>query len=348
MGELRFDFAPHTYRLPSRDGNRLTGMSKEWITYPALKKMGAEVLRARISENPQEAARWVEAAALNGLVTAQIAFGQMLVDGHGVARDPAAGLRWFRLAAGAGSAEAVNMVGRCHELGWGVAVDKAEAARHYAAAAAKGDAWAQFNLATLLLGGNGGRVDRTAALGWYLRSARAGNAKSMTLIGRYLEHGWDRPARPRAALRWYRRGALGGDYRGQFDYARLLLEAGRQEEALVWFGRSVEEAVPAFCREVARGIGEHPYPPLRAIALRAIERASESDAPEDIRAYAAALASGLGGMPKHEDARVQFARARKIEADLQSPGVQPTARQPGARHIRRIRRLFHQYITYRT
>lgn len=322
-------------------------MSKEWITYPALKKMGAEVLRARISENPREAARWVEAGALNGLVNAQIAFGQMLVDGHGVTRDPAAGLRWFRLAAGAGSTEAMNMVGRCHELGWGVAVDKAEAARHYAAAAAKGDAWAQFNLATLLLRGDGIPADRTAALGWYLRSARAGNAKSMTLIGRYLEHGWDRPARPRVALRWYRRGALGGDYRGQFDYARLLLEAGRLEEALGWFARSVEEAVPAFCREAARGLAEHAHPGLRAIALRAFERASESGMAEDIRAYGAALASGVGGTPSHEDARAQFARARKMEGHPAPSSVRISARQPRGRVIRRIGRRLRQYVTGR-
>lgn len=321
-------------------------MPKEWITYVALKKMGAEVLRARISENPREAARWVEAGALNGLVNAQIAFGQMLVDGHGVTRDPAAGLRWFRLAAGAGSAEAMNMVGRCHELGWGVAVDKAEAARHYAAAAAKGDAWAQFNLGTLLLKGDGVAADRNAALGWYVRSARAGNPKSMTLIGRYIEHGWDRPARPHVALRWYRRGALGGDYRGQFDYARMLLEAGRLEEALGWFDRSVEEAVPAFCREAALGLGEHPHPALRAIALRAFERASESGLATDMRAYAAALAAGLGGAPNHEDARVQFARARKIERLALEPSVPKTARrQPVSRHIRHIALLIRRLIT---
>lgn len=321
-------------------------MPNEWITYPALKKMGAEVLRARISENPREAARWIEAAALNGLINAQIAFGQMLVDGHGVARDPAAGLRWFRLAAGAGSAEAMNMVGRCHELGWGVAVDKAEAARHYATAAAKGEAWAQFNLATLLLKGDGIPADRRAALGWYLRSARAGNAKSMTLVGRYLEHGWDRPARRRAALRWYRRGAEGGDYRGQFDYARLLLEAGQPEDALDWFARSVETAVPAFCREAARGLGGHPHPALRAIALRALQRASESGEAHHVRAYAAALAAGLAGVPDHEEARRQFACARKIEACTSEPMVRGgSTRQPLARHIRRIALRLRHHLT---
>lgn len=312
-------------------------MPEEWITYPALKKMGAEVLRARISENPHEAARWVEAAALNGLINAQIAFGQMLVDGHGVVRDPAAGLRWFRIAAGAGSAEGMNMVGRCHELGWGTTTDEAEAARHYRIAAEKGDAWAQFNLASLLLKGDGVAADRPAALGWYVRSARAGNAKAMTLIGRYLEHGWDRPARPAAALRWYRRGAEGGDYRGQFDYGRLLLHAGADEAALHWLGRSIEAAVPGFCREAARGLAEHPHPSLRGLAMRAYERASESDEAADVRAYAVALAEGLAGPPDIESARAQFARARKIERDTTEPKVSKSVfAQPIRRHIHRI------------
>lgn len=328
--------------------NDVNRMRDQWISFTDLQRMGPEVLRARISRNPEEAARWVAAAALNGLVNAQIAWGQMLVDGHGVSRDPEAGLRWFRVAADAGSAEGINMVGRCHELGWGVAADAAGAAGHYRVAAGMGHAWAQFNLATLLLDGRGVAADRREALVWYVRAARGGNAKAMTMIGRYLELGWDRPARPRAALRWYRRGAEGEDYRGQFDYARLLLErTGRLDLAYGWFERGIENGVPAFCRNVGMALRTTPQPELRRLAVKALERAAGSGEPADLRALASALAEGLGGPPDPIGAAHQFQRARAAEAEratlarqaAPSLAKRPQARLPRGIMARLIRRL---------
>jgi hypothetical protein len=315
-------------------------MRDEWISYATLRKMGPDLLRARISESPAQAARWVEAGALNGLIHAQIAWGRMLIEGHGTRLDPAAGLRWFGVAAKAGSAEGINMVGRCHELGWGTPVDFAQAARHYREAAEKGHGWAQFNLATLLLDGRGVPADRGEALRWYVRAARRGNAKAMTMIGRYLELGWDRPARPAAALRWYRHGAQGDDYRGQFDYARLLLErTGQLEAALPWFARAIDNGVPAFCRNIGAGLREAEAPALRHLARRALERAVATGDAHDLRAYASALAEGLGGEPDAAAARALFARARSIEAEAprsEPPALRrrPTFRQRLARRLR--------------
>ena len=288
-------------------------MPDEWISLAALKRMGADELKARIAEGPQAAARWVQAGALNGLINAQLAWGRMLLDGTGTARDAEAGLRWFSIAAAAGSAEGVNMVGRCHEHGWGTPVDPAQAVEFYRRAAQMGDAWAQFNLAGLLLAGNGAPPDRRQALVLYARAARTGHAKAATMIGRYIENGWDRPARPQAALRWYRRGAEGGDYRGQFDYGRLLLASGRAEEGLGWMGRSIESAVPAFCRLAGAGLRASTDPAIGQLALHALRRASESGAAQDLRAYASALAEGVGGQAQPEAARSAFAQARMIE-----------------------------------
>ncbi|GLK70948.1 tetratricopeptide repeat protein [Ancylobacter dichloromethanicus] len=310
------------------------GMRDGWISFTELTQIGPELLHARISENPRQAARWVEAAALNGIVNAQIAWGQMLVDGHGVARDPEAALRWFHVAAAAGSAEGLNMVGRCHELGWGVAADSARAAPYYRQAAEAGHGWAQFNLATLLLDGRGTVADRAQALRWYARAARGGNAKAMTMVGRYLELGWDRPARPAAALRWYRRGAEGGDYRGQFDYARLLLErTGRLDVARIWFARSIEAGVPAFCRHVGAALRGAPHPQLHRLALRALERAAESGAPQDLRALGAGLAQGLGGHPDPQGAARAFRHARDAESAGRAALAAPATGRPsrGAR-----------------
>lgn len=253
-------------------------MVDEVISYKALRGMDEAAVRARLHAEPHRAAALVRAAALSGYRGAQVVWGQMLLDGHGVAPDAAAALRWFRIAATAGSLDGLNMVGRCHELGWGVAPDPVEAARHYRAAADQGHAWAQFNLASLLLHRPDFATDPGPALALFVRSARAGNAKAMAMVGRFLEHGWGRPARPQAARRWYRRAAEGGDYRGQFDLARTLWEEGRAQEAIVWFSRAVEAGVPDFCRLAAEGLAAAGHPALDALAARALARLAEAEA----------------------------------------------------------------------
>ncbi|MFS8036644.1 tetratricopeptide repeat protein [Xanthobacter sp. AM11] len=263
-------------------------MGDERISYRTLKGMDAEALRARMAPSPADAAPWVRAAALNGIKSAQVAWGQMLLDGNGVARDSQAALRWFRIAADAGSLDGLNMVGRCHEFGWGVPPDRAEAARHYRDAAARGHAWAQFNLASLLLDAEDFAANPTPALQWFVRSARGGNPKAMAMVGRFLEHGWGRHARPAAARRWYRRAAMGGDYRGQFDFARTRWEDGCAQEAITWFARSIEAAVPDFCRLAAAGLREAGHPALDALADRALERVRQA---EEARAAAQATAA---------------------------------------------------------
>lgn len=253
-------------------------MSDERISYSALKGMSADELRARLSAEPGRSAALVRAAAQNGIKSAQVVLGQMLLDGTGVARDVEAAYRWFVIAADAGSLDGVNMVGRCHEKGWGVPCDLAEAERRYRAAAEEGHAWAQFNLASLLVNADDFAADPARALHWFVRAARQGHPKAMAMIGRFLEQGWGRPADSLAARRWYHRAAQGGDYRGQFDYARTRYEDGAAEEARVWFARSIEAAVPDFCRMAAEGLRASGDPALQAIADRAVERVRQADA----------------------------------------------------------------------
>ncbi|WP_051678925.1 tetratricopeptide repeat protein [Xanthobacter sp. 91] len=258
-------------------------MGDERISYSALKGMSADELRAGLAAEPARSVALVRAAAHNGILSAQVVYGQMLLDGTGVARDAEAAYRWFVIAADAGSLDGVNMVGRCHEKGWGVPRDRDAAGRRYRAAAVEGHVWAQFNLGTLLVNAADFAADPALALHWFVRAARRGHPKAMAMIGRFLEQGWGRPADPVAARRWYRRAALGGDYRGQFDYARTRYADGAAEEACAWFARSIETAVPDFCRLAAEGLRASGDPALEAIATRALERVR---AAEDAQAAA--------------------------------------------------------------
>ena len=249
-------------------------MSGETIYPGTLKRLSEAELNARLAAGPQEAARWVYAAAVNGHVQAQVIWGQMLLDGTGTAADPAAALRWFRIAACAGEMDGVNMVGRCFDLGWGVNADPAQAAQWYRIAADKGHGFAQFNLAMLMVNGRGVPYDDRGALALFVRAARQGNAKAMNMIGRLREAGVGTRASRESALRWYRRAAQGGCFRGRYHLGRLLVRDGNDREAARWFAASIEIAPADFCREAAAMLLASPHQAIQDIGHRALGRAA--------------------------------------------------------------------------
>lgn len=188
----------------------------------------------------------IREAAEAGLAEAQAVYGQLLLDGAEVARNARAAFGWFMRAAAGGHLMALNMVGRCYDIGWGVVVDKARAAECFRVAARRGLAEAMYNYATLLALGDGVARDRAAALAWLRRAAGMGYAKAENFVGSFLEDGWACERDLAAAAGHYARAAEGGDFRGMFNHARMLLAAGRVEEALGWIGRASEAGTPAF------------------------------------------------------------------------------------------------------
>ena len=284
-------------------------MIRERIYPTTLKRMSADEICAKLSAEPEEAARWIYAAAMSGSAPAQTIWGQILLDGRGVAADPDAALRWFKIAALSGYADGINMVGRCTELGWGTAADPAEAARWFRQAAAKGHAWAQFNLASLMLKGEGVAHDARGALTLLVRSARQGNPKAMNMIGRCRELGWGGPAKAGSAVRWYRRAADRGCFRGSYHLGRFLATRGDIAAAAIRFRASVDAAPADFCREAADVLLASPEPDLQAVGRVAMARAAETDAARDLFAYGHALATGRGGAIDLKQAKVWIARA---------------------------------------
>src|SRR3546814_12773855 len=115
----------------------------------SLNAMSADELAERLAGSPEERAAIVRTAAEADVAQAQALYGQMLLDGVGVAKDERAALAWFAKAANQNHILAINMVGRCYELGWCTPVDKASAAQRYKAAADRWLDWGMFNYATL-------------------------------------------------------------------------------------------------------------------------------------------------------------------------------------------------------
>lgn len=202
--------------------------------------MTRDRIAARLSGPPEERATFLGDAAEAGDAAAQAAFGQLLLDGDGVARDARAALVWFTRSAAQHHLMALNMVGRCFDLGWGTAVDKGRAAQCYRIAADRGLPEGMYNYATLLALGAGVGEDRAVALAWLEKAAALGFAKAINFVGSFAEDGWAGPRDMARAADCYAHAAQGGDFRGCFNHARMVAGAGDTDAAVRWIARASE------------------------------------------------------------------------------------------------------------
>jgi TPR repeat protein len=237
----------------------------EQVTLKALASVSHDELATILSGPPAQAAAWVAAAAHNGIVEAQAVYGQYLLDGHGVERNTEEAFTWFRHAARRDHPMAMNMLGRCYEHGWGTAACAPVALYWYRLAARAGLDWGMYNYASALALGNGVECDRVEALQWFRRAAELGHAKSLNFVGSFYEDGWEVDADATIALDYYRRAAQGGDFRGQFNYARLLAERGEIDHALQWLRRVPHTATPAFVAKMQRWLAASTVSEFRAL-----------------------------------------------------------------------------------
>lgn len=226
----------------------------------------ADDVAAAMARAPSEAAAWLRGLAEQGVAEAQALLGQMLLDGQGVETDRAAALLWFLKAAATGHPMALNMAGRCYENGWGTAVNAAAAVHFYRRAADQGLDWGMYNYATQLMLGSGVATNRAAAFGWFCKAADAGHAKSINIVGGFHEDGWDTPRDLAAARRCYESAAAKGDFRGQFNFGRVLASEGRTAEAREMFSKAAQVATPAFLDKMIAFLQGSPLAAYRDLA----------------------------------------------------------------------------------
>jgi TPR repeat protein len=229
-------------------------------------------LRVLLAERPAQA---IVAGAAAQVLEAQALLGQILLDGHGIARDQPLARQWFAIAAARGHLMARNMLGRCHEHGWGGPLDAALAAREYRQAAVAGLDWAMYNYANLLGTGRGVAQDHAAASSWYRRAAELGHAKSMNLLGRYLEQGLACAIDVRQAHQWYERSARAGDFRGQFSHATVLADRGEVDAAVHWLEAALAGGNLNFLRVSGPALAQAAHPRIRAMASAYAARMQE-------------------------------------------------------------------------
>jgi uncharacterized protein len=235
--------------------------------YGCLSQLSAAHLRSLFTGTPQQAAGWVRILALEGVAQAQVCYGRMLLEGTGTAKSKRDAFAWFKRAATQGNLEGCNMAGRCLEHGWGTEIDLNLAAAYYHKAADAGFDWAQYNLGHLYLDGMGVERDNYVAFRYYRSAAAQGHVRAMNLVGRCCEEGWGTPRDLAAAMDWYRRSAEGGYFRGQYNWAAVLLKCGRAEEAAAWFERAANSGTLGV-RAAVRQIAALPQSPPSVAALQ--------------------------------------------------------------------------------
>jgi uncharacterized protein len=225
-----------------------------------------------MQQSNEESLELVRAAALRGVHQAQIIYGQMLLDGKYIERNPTAALHWFERAAQGGNLMAVNMVGRCFDQGWGVAKSPYMAEMWFRKAAERGLDWGMYNLGTLLTLGEGGVLeDKLAAFHWFRKAADLGHVKSINILGSFYEDGWVVRRDRTIARDHYRRSAIGGDFRGQFNYARFLLQEGDLLGALHWLRQIPSTATPAFMAKMKAFLATFSHGEIKDFALSLAE-----------------------------------------------------------------------------
>lgn len=214
----------------------------------------------------QQHVELVRAAAQRGVCEAQAIYAQMLLDGVLVPADPAYAFHLFERAAVGGHLESINMVGRCLDQGWGVPASPSLAERWFRKAAERGHDWGMYNLATLLILGRGIKQDRLQALHWLREAAQLGHAKSINLLGGFYEDGWEVARDFTRARECYRISAVRGDFRGQFNYARMLAADGDIRGAIYWLKQVPATATPAFISKMKAFLSHSTVDALRNFA----------------------------------------------------------------------------------
>ncbi|WP_404337003.1 tetratricopeptide repeat protein [Sphingomonas sp. MMS12-HWE2-04] len=231
-----------------------------------LDSLSSEEIAARLSGSPEARAALIREGAEAGLAEAQAVYGQMLLD----AQKPGEAFGWFWKAAQQGHAMGLNMLGRCYDLGWGTQVDKVRAAECFRVAAEAGLDWGMYNYGSALALGQGLIEDKAQALVWFEKAAAMGHAKSTNFVGSFHEEGTLIPRDMAAAADCYARAAEGGDFRGMFNHARMLAEAGDVDAALAWIGQCGAAATPAFRDKALAWLAQVPDPRLRSAGTAAL------------------------------------------------------------------------------
>ena len=153
----------------------------------------------------------LRAAAIAGDAAAEFEVANRFADGHGVPPSDEQALRWLELAAKQGLPPAQFKLGGFYEKGIVVKKDLAVARDFYAAAAAKGNGKAMHNLAVLYAEGINGPADYRTAASWFYQAADRGIKDSQYNLAILYARGIGVEQNYAESYKWFALAASGGD-----------------------------------------------------------------------------------------------------------------------------------------
>jgi localization factor PodJL len=150
-------------------------------------------------------------AAANGDPTAEYEIGVRFAEGRSVTQNFEEAARWLDRAARAGIVPAQFRLGSLYEKGLGLKKDIEAARKLYIVAAEKGHAKAAHNLAVLYAEGIDGKPDYTTAAQWFSRAANYGVADSQYNLGILYARGIGVEQNLAESFKWFTLAAGQGD-----------------------------------------------------------------------------------------------------------------------------------------
>ncbi|MFD1379316.1 tetratricopeptide repeat protein [Fodinicurvata halophila] len=138
------------------------------------------------ANNPSEAARWFQAAANQGLASAENNLGLLYAEGRGVNKDPARAFELINRAASKGLPGAKHNLGLLYKSGTGVAADPNRAKQLFEEAAQQGYQRSQYVLAQMHMKGEGVSQNPVETLKWLMISASGKDKKLLEASRRTL------------------------------------------------------------------------------------------------------------------------------------------------------------------
>ena len=196
----------------------------------------------------EQAFLWLTKAAVQGLPEAQIALGNLSLNGEGVPMDPGQAAAYFRQAEEKGNMDAEAMLGWLYAHGLGVDWDGTEAQRRYHKAIDGGSALGLWGLGDLYVTGNG--VERNRDLGVSLFS-QAADKKCIPAIARLALlrlAAMDRLSGSDPTLTLLHNASKEGDVYSQFLYIQIRAEridGGLFPSTALWWGDRLKIAARA-------------------------------------------------------------------------------------------------------
>ncbi|KAF9090909.1 hypothetical protein BGX29_011221, partial [Mortierella sp. GBA35] len=156
-----------------------------------------------------------------GVKDAQLALGDLYMDGRGVHQDYQLAMDWYLQAAEQGHPVAQRRLGNLYHNGHGVSRDDSVAMEWYLRAADQKDSGAQFNIGNAYYCGRHVPQDYSQAMVFYLKAADQGHMDAQYNIGHLYRHGQGVPQDFARAMAWYLKAASQGYALAQLNIGDL-------------------------------------------------------------------------------------------------------------------------------